>query len=72
MKQPSRIKSITLLLRSIRQKHGVLCFAGVIGSRQAGCQAPFIQCLIAPVAHLGGSSDSAYGFESKRNGIWKV
>ncbi|AOS38503.1 hypothetical protein A0U95_06975 [Pseudomonas brassicacearum] len=72
MKQPSRIKSIALLLRSSRQKRGVLGFTGVIGSRQAGCQTPFIQCLIAPVAYLGGSTDAPYGFKSKRDGIWKV
>lgn len=72
MKQPSRIKIITFLLCSIRQKHGVLGFTCVIGSRQAGCQTPFIQGLIAPVAYLSGSTDAAYGFESKRDGIRKV
>ena len=59
MEQPSGIKSIALLLRSSRQKRGVLGFTGVVGSRQACCLAPLVQRLITPVAHLGGGPDAA-------------
>ena len=72
MKQPSRIKSIALLLRSIRQKLGVLGFTGVIGSRQARCQTPFIQRLVATVADPGSCADAPHRFKSERDGIWKV